>query len=248
VLAYTTNFASNTWGKTGHRTIGKIAENHLTKKAKKNIDKLLGGQSLAFVSTFADDIKSDKSYRKYSPWHYVNKPFHVSYEASEKNTKGDIIIGINKCIAVLEDENASKNEKVFYLKMLVHFIGDMHQPMHAGRKEDKGGNTIQIRWFSSGTNLHSVWDSKMLNHFDMSYTELAENLDVLSKKQVKFLQEGDIITWINETSGMAKKVYNSVEVGEKLGYNYMYNYFDVAELQLQKGGVRLAKVLNQLFG
>ncbi|HKJ06818.1 MAG TPA: S1/P1 nuclease, partial [Flavobacteriaceae bacterium] len=138
--------------------------------------------------------------------------------------------------------------QVFYLKLLVHFIGDMHQPMHAGRKADKGGNTIQVRWFNSGTNLHSVWDSKMLNHFDMSYTELAENLDVLSKKQVKFLQEGDIITWINETSGMAKKVYNSVEVGEKLGYNYMYNYFDVAELQLQKGGVRLAKVLNQLFG
>ena len=92
------------WGQNGHRVTGKIAENHLTKKAKRNIDKLLNGQSLAFVSTFADEIKSDRSYRKYSPWHYVNMKLDETYAESEKNPQGDLVTGINTCITVLKEK------------------------------------------------------------------------------------------------------------------------------------------------
>jgi hypothetical protein len=243
----TVNASNPNWGATGHRTIGKIAEDYLTAKTKRKINEILNGQSLALVSTFGDDIKSDDSFKEFSTWHYVNMPFGVKYEDAEKNKYGDLVVGINKCKEVILNANSSKDDKAFYLKMLVHLIGDLHQPMHVGRKEDKGGNDIQVRWFNNGTNLHRVWDSDMINHFNMTYTELAENSNKISKEQVKYLQKGTINDWVNETQAYAIEVYGSVEIGEKLGYRYMYDNFELARTQLQKGGIRLAKVLNELF-
>ena len=235
------------WGATGHRVVGKVAEEHLSKSAKRAIKKLLKGKSLAFVSTFADDIKADRSYRAYSPWHYVNMPLDKKYGETPVSEYGDLIKGIQQCIATLKDKNATDEDKVFYLKMLVHFIGDLHQPLHVGRAEDRGGNDIQIQWFGRGSNLHRVWDSNMIDSFGMSFTELSDDLPPLSRKQKKALQQGKLMDWVYESQALAKKVYASAEKGEKLGYRYMYDYFDTAKEQLQKGGLRLAKVLNELF-
>jgi len=236
------------WGPTGHRTTGVIAENYLTKKAKKHIEHLLNGQSLAFVSTFGDDIKSDSKYNKFYTWHYINFPFYTKYEDSDKNPKGDIVSGIDYCIDVLKNKNSSMEDQVFYLKLLVHLIGDMHQPLHVGRAEDKGGNDIQVRWFNKGTNLHRLWDSDMIEHYNMSYTELAANTEKLNKHQVKLIQEGSVLDWTYETQKLAIKTYNSVKIGEKLGYRYAYDHFSTVRSQLQKAGIRLAKVLNDIYG
>ncbi len=241
--------AEEDWGRTGHRATGEVAEGYLTKKAQQKIEELLNGQSLAFVSTYGDDIKSDPEYRKYGPWHYVNlEPGETEYTKEKANPKGDLLQGIRTCIAVLKDQQASKEEKAFYLKMLVHFMGDLHQPLHAGRGEDKGGNDIQVRWFGKGSNLHRVWDSEMINDFQMSFTELAANTDRLSKKEVRKIKEGSVIDWMYESKELSKRVYDSAEIGEKLGYEYMYEWFPVVHDQLQKGGIRLAKVLNEIFG
>lgn len=235
------------WGKNGHRATGKIAEKHLTRRAKKNIDKLLKGQSLAFVSTYADEIKSDRSFNKYYSWHYVNMDLDQSYQEAEKNPQGDLVTGIAECIKVLKDEKSTDDDKAFHLKLLVHFIGDLHQPMHIGQKEDKGGNTVQVQWFGSGTNLHSVWDSKMIDDWEMSYLELADNAADLSKKQIEAIEKGTVIEWVDEVHVLTKEVYNSVKVGENLRYRYSYNHFGTVRKQLQKGGIRLAKVLNDIF-
>lgn len=235
------------WGKNGHRVTGKIAEKYLTKRAKKKIDKILKGQSLAFVSTFADEIKSDRAYRKYSPWHYVNMDLDQTYEESEKNPQGDLVTGIQKCISVLKDENSAAEDKNFHLKMLVHFIGDLHQPLHIGRKEDKGGNDVQVQWFGKGTNLHSVWDSKMIDDYGMSYSDLADNAKDLSKKQIELIEQGSIVDWVNEVHEISAEVYKSAKIGENLRYRYNYDHFGTVRNQLQKGGIRLAKVLNDIF-
>lgn len=235
------------WGKNGHRATGKIAEKHLTKKTKKCIDKLLNGQSLAFVSTFADEIKSDRNFNKYYSWHYVNMDLDQTYEESEKNPQGDLVTGIDKCISVLNDKSKSEEDKIFHLKMLVHFIGDLHQPMHIGRKEDKGGNSIQVQWFGRGSNLHRVWDENMIDDFKMSYTDLADNARDLSKKQIEAIEKGSVIDWVNEVHKITVDVYNSAKVGENLRYKYSYDHFDTVRTQLQKGGIRLAKVLNDIF-
>jgi len=235
------------WGKTGHRTIGKIAEDYLKGKTKRKIAALLDGKSLALVSNFGDEIRADKRYNEFSTWHYVNMPFGVTYKDSEKNPKGDVIAGIEKCKQVLLDKNATREDKVFYLKMLVHLVGDLHQPMHVGRKEDKGGNTIQVQWFNRGTNLHRVWDTNMINHYGMGYTELANSMGKISKDQVKYLQKGSVEDWANSIQKSAIKVYASVAVGENLRHKYMYDNFALVRSQLQKGGIRLAKILNDIF-
>ncbi|MFN4762758.1 S1/P1 nuclease [Gillisia sp. Q332] len=248
-LGFNSSIASEyDWGQNGHRATGKIAQNHLSKKAKKEIDKLLQGKSLAFVSTYADEIKSDSKYREYGPWHYVNLPSgETKYSLATANPDGDLLAALKKCKAVLQDASASREEKEFYLKMLVHFVGDLHQPLHAGRGEDKGGNDIQVRWYNDGTNIHSVWDTKMIESYNMSYTELAENTRDLTKAEKQRIASGTFEDWMYESRELSKKVYASAEIGEKLGYRYMYDWFPVVQEQLQKGGIRLAQVLNEIY-
>jgi len=247
-LTFTAQANIPNWGATGHRTVGKIAEHYLTKRAKKAILNLLNGHSIAFYSTYADEIKSDKRYRKYSPWHYVDFKFGEKYNPATASKKGDLVQGINTCIKILKNKNSSRSDKAFYLKLLIHFIGDLHQPLHVGHEYDRGGNDIKVKWFNKPTNLHSVWDNQMIDSYKMSYSEIAKNADKLSKAQVNSLQKGSVLDWVYESQAMAEKVYASAKDGDKLLYRYSYLYFPVLRQQLQKAGVRLAKVLNNIFG
>lgn len=235
------------WSKTGHRVIGDIAQQHLTGKARKAIDKILNGQSLASVSNFADEIKADRSFSKFNAWHFVNYPLDKKYHEVSPSEEGDLMIGIQTCIDIIKNNTSTKADKEFYLKMLVHLVGDLHQPMHVGRLEDKGGNDIQLQWFGKGTNLHRLWDTNMVDDHGMSYTELSSSLPQLSKQQKLAVQQGDKYDWMEESRNLANELYDSVKVGEKLGYQYGYKYWNTVEVQLQKGGLRLAKVLNELF-
>jgi hypothetical protein len=211
------------------------------------IDKILDGRSLASVSNFADDIKSDTLYRKYNPWHYVNYPADKSYGEVPPSEEGDIVMAINTCVEKIKDPLSSEVDRAFYLKMLVHFIGDLHQPLHAGQAENRGGNDIQLQWFGNGSNLHRLWDSNLIDQFGMSFSELAVNLPELSKKEIIRLQAGGVLDWVEESHKLANSIYASVESGEKLGYAYSYRYWNTVEQQLLKGGVRLAAVLNDIF-
>jgi len=235
------------WGKTGHRTTGEIAEKYLSKKAKKALDKLLDGESLALISTYADEIKSDTLYRSYGSWHYVNIPFDKTYDTHPKNDRGDIIQGIKSCIEKIKDPATSRDARVFNVKLLAHLVGDLHQPLHTGLGEDRGGNDFQVRWFKDGTNLHSVWDTKMIEHYNMSYSELASTMPRLSKNEVERIKGGSVLDWMEESRNLTKEIYRTTNKGDKLGYRYMYDYFDTVRGQLQKGGIRLAGLLNELF-
>ncbi|WP_224483347.1 S1/P1 nuclease [Robertkochia aurantiaca] len=235
------------WGRNGHRIVGEIASRHLDRRAAKKIDALLDGASLAKVSTYADEIKSDDRYNEFYPWHYVNYPLDAEYIKAEAASEGDLYQGIDRCIEILKNPASSKEDKVFYLKMLVHLVGDLHQPLHLGRSEDKGGNDIQVRWFGDGANLHSVWDTRMIEQYGMSYSELADNLPVLGENEKKVIMQGDHYLWGSQMRELTAMAYNSAEPGEKLGYEYMYNHFGTVQDQLQKAGLRLAAILNDIF-
>ena len=251
LLTFTINFGSQAkiikWGATGHRVVGKIADEYLKGKTKRKLKELLGYESLALVSTHADDIKSDKRYNNLYTWHWVNFPYGTKYEGSEKNGRGDLITGIQACKDSITSQNTSKETKAFYLKFLVHLVGDLHQPLHVGQAEDQGGNKIKLLWFDEETNLHRVWDSEMIDHYQMSYSELADNAKHLTKEQVNSLQSGSVMDWVYESQALSQKVYESAASEENLRYKYQYNHFGTVRNQLQKGGVRLAKVLNDLF-
>ena len=235
------------WGSKGHRATAAIATQYLNKKTQKEISKLLGDATLVIISTNADEIKSYDEYRKYGSWHYVNIAPGLTYAEAEHNKYGDIVMGIEKCKEILSSDTSSKEEKIFHLKLLVHFIGDLHQPLHLGHADDKGGNDFQVRWFNDGTNLHSLWDSKMIESYGMSYSELAKNFGKVSKAEYKTLTSGNIIDWVSEGQNLAEMVYNSAEIGEKLSYRYQADHIATVQEQLQKGGVRLAAFLNEIF-
>ena len=157
-------------------------------------------------------------------------------------------MAIEECKKVLKSEESSKEDKIFYLKFLVHLLGDLHQPLHVGKAEDQGGNKIQVRWFNDGTNLHSVWDTKMIESYGMSSSELADNYGARDKDKYKAISSGSVMDWVNEGRALADTVYASAKVGEKLSYRYQADNFDIITEQLEKGGIRLASILNEIFG
>lgn len=236
------------WGKTGHRATAEIATGYLTDKAKAAIADLLDGDSPAFVSTFADEVKSDRAYDEYNIWHYINIPEGKEYEDIKEEVGPNIIYAIDKVKKGLKDKNATREQKQFYLKMLIHLIGDLHQPMHIGRPEDWGGNKVIVFWFGQASNLHKVWDEEMLDSYQMSYTELAMNQKRISKDEFKNIQKGNAVDWLKENYQITKEIYDSADNGKYLSYDYMYVWMPVVREQLQKGGIRLAKELNDIFG
>lgn len=234
------------WGKRGHQTIALLAEDQLTRKAKKAIELLLEGESLAEVSTFADEIRSIPRYRKYSTWHYVNLNKGQDYERSSKNPKGDVVQAILNCIDEIKSETNSIKKRAFYLKLLIHFVGDVHQPLHVGNSFDKGGNTIRLKWFGRSTNLHRVWDTAMLE-YNYTTTTFIEQLPRLSKAQKQKIKKSNLMEWVEESHQLAQIIYTNTEEKQGLNERYYNQYFPLVQMQILKGGIRLGTLLNQLF-
>ena len=234
------------WGATGHRATGYIADQYLTKKTRKAIQRILGQQSLAMASTWMDEIRSDSTYDYANDWHWVTIPDGMRYEQTEKNPKGDVIESIERIISELKSKKLSAKEEAERLKMLIHLIGDIHQPLHVGRGDDRGGNNVKVMWFRTDSNLHRVWDSEMIDDTKLSYTELAESLYKPTTAQLKNWQQASVRDWANESIALRPQVYN-IENG-KLSYEYGYNHFHLVRERLMQAGVRLAAVLNAIYG
>ena len=234
------------WGQIGHRTIGKIAQQHLKRKTKKKLRQLLFHESLAVVSVWMDDQKSNPDFRYASDWHWVTIPNGKTYAETEKNEDGDVIETINRIIEELKSDTLSKEKEVMNIKMLVHLVGDIHQPLHVGTGEDIGGNAIKVNWFSEDSNLHRVWDSNMIDSKQFSYTELASSIDHLSPEIIALWQKDDIYVWAKESMDLRPQVYDLPE-DKKLGYKYLYDNWETVEKRLQQAGIRLAGILNDIY-
>jgi hypothetical protein len=236
----------NSWGVTGHRATGWIAEKYLNKKAKKELQKILAGHSIAMISTWMDDVRSDSAYDHMQDWHWVTIPYGQTYEESTKNPKGDVIQTIERIIVALKSRKLTQQDQIQHLKILIHLIGDIHQPLHVGGRDDKGGNDIKVNWFRNESNLHRVWDSEMIDDTRLSFTELAQSLDSPTEVQLKQWQRASVREWAKESQGYEKQVY---DYGNgKLGYRYSYLYFHIVRQRLLQSGVRLAGVLNEIYG
>ena len=255
ILLLAVTFSGNlfAWGMTGHRVIAQIAEQNLTKKAKKQVNKALEGYPMAYWSNWADNIKSDET-DKWSHthvWHYVNIPGDLpkqQFIEEVKNVKQDNVYSeISKLSETIKSKISTIEEKRFALYFLIHLVGDLHQPMHVGREADLGGNKINVSWFNTPTNIHSVWDSRLIDYEKYSYTEYARILNVLTKKEKKNLQKGKLEDWLFETYEIANEIYATTEKDDKLSFKYPYKYKSTVELQMQRAGLRLAALLNGIF-
>lgn len=243
VLLPATLFA---WGPIGHRVVGHLATEHLSPKARKAVHNLLAGESLAMASTWMDEVRSDSSYDHVRDWHWVTIPDGGTYATSEKNPDGDVVEAIERMKVLLRNDTVSAVHKAEALRFLIHLIGDLHQPLHVGRGDDKGGNDFQVQWMKKGSNLHRVWDSGLIELQELSYTELAGGLRHPSAAERKAWQQGTTAQWAEEALILRPRVYN-VERGAELGYPYSYANWPLVREQLLKAGVRLAAVLNEVF-
>jgi hypothetical protein len=244
---------SAAWGMQGHRITGQIAESYLTPKAKKAIRAILGDTSIAIASNWADFIKSDSDLHYLDAWHYINLQDNLSYNAMQayldKDTATDAYTKLNFLAAQLKNKKLPLDSQRFYLRMLIHIAEDLHQPMHVSREEDLGGNKIKVLWFGDHTNLHSVWDEKLIGYQQLSYNEYANVINHPTKQQVTEWQRQAVSQWLYDSYTIAQQLYSEIkEPDQQLSYRYNFDHVATLNQQLLKGGVQLAGLLNSIFG
>jgi hypothetical protein len=148
----------------------------------------------------------------------------------------------------LKKKDLSKENKLLYLRMVIHIVEDIHQPLHVGHTEDKGGNDVKVTWFNNATNLHSVWDSQLIEFQQLSYTEYTAMINHTTVAERTEWQKAPISQWLFESSQIANKLYSETKTGDVLnGYKYNFEHIATVNQQLLKAGVRLAGILNQIF-
>jgi hypothetical protein len=245
--------ASAIWGMNGHRVVAAIAERHLLPITRLRITELIGPYSLAQIGNWADWYRGRPEGQHTATWHYVNIPPGEEYAEPDSETPRDLVQAMRLQERILGDAGRSREERAVALKLLVHFIGDAHQPLHAGYAADRGGNLVQVRWFGMVTNLHSVWDSHLVEHQRLSYTEYVDFLDFASAEDIGAWSDSRYLDWIEESRALLNQAYapiRSVEQDEipDLGWDYVNAMTPVFERRLLQGGIRLAGVLNRVLG
>lgn len=238
------------WGKTGHRVVGQIADAHLSSKARAAVKRILGTETMAEASNWPDFMKSDPSpfwQKTASPWHYVTIPTGETYAQVGAPPEGDAIAALERFSATLQDRKASLDDKRMALRFVIHICGDLAQPLHNGNGTDRGGNDLKVTWFGKPTNLHSVWDSLLVDDEQLSFSELAAWLNArVTPADVRRWSSSDPAVWMADSVTVRDQLYPPA--GETaLSYRYVYENTPRMELQLEKGGLRLAAYLNRLF-
>jgi len=239
------------WGKTGHRVIGKIAEPFLTAPARAGVKKILGAETLAEASNWPDFMRADPApfwQHDAGPWHYVTVPRSKTYDKVGAPPEGDAVTALQRFSSVVRDPKTSLQERQLALRFIVHIVGDLHQPLHAGNGSDKGGNDVRVTFQGRPTNLHAVWDSGLIDEAQLSYSETAAWLGArITPVETARWTITDPRVWIAESAELRDRIY-PVEGAEKLAYQYVYENTPRMEMRLKQGGVRLAVCLNKLFG
>lgn len=236
---------AHAWGALGHRLVARLAESELSPKARAEVARLLHGEAdptLAGVANWADDLRDDRVLgRGTSRWHYVNIPeLHCRYDAARDCADGKCIVdAIQRQRAILADRSQSDAARAQALKFLVHFVGDIHQPLHA-IAAGRGGNDIQVNLDGKGSNLHRLWDRELL-----ASAKLDEDayLARLRKRPAPRPSPGDATAWA-ETSCRVTMRSGFMPPRAKIGQDYVQRWRPVAEDRLRLAGRTLAALLN----
>lgn len=246
VLAFFISFNAISWGLTGHRIVGEIAQKHLNRKSKKELKRVFGHQSLAYNASWMDFVKSDPTYDYMKPWHYCTIPDGKTYAEAGTPEEKDIIWAINNAAGQIKSDTLSLDEEQFALRILIHLVGDIHQPLHVGNGEDRGGNDVKIKFFWQNSNLHRVWDSGMIDGDKLSFTEWARFIDHNEKGEIERLQNSTPLDWANESKALRKSVYDT-KGADNLTYNYVFEHKAEMNIRLKMAGIRLAGLINEIY-
>lgn len=260
--ALVTSSPALAWGRTGHRVVAAIADTQLSGVARAHVKEILGVESLDEASTWPDDMRADPSpfwQKSASPWHYVTVN-GVTYDHAPP--EGDALEALARFRKTLLDPNASRADKQLALRFIIHLVGDVHQPLHAGRCCDHGANDVKVTWFGKPTNLHAVWDSAIVDEEQLSFSEMAAKLERhITSDEVIMWWNADPRTWVSESARIRDSLYPPVPLKDgkavedsgkeqatpALSYSYVYKFTPLMEQRLSEAGVRLAAYLDDIF-
>jgi hypothetical protein len=253
------------WGPTGHRTVAEIAQRHMDPAVARAVMKILNGQDLADVANWADEIRGTPEYSAFPPLHYADvAQTYKTYEDSPKASNGDVVVAITTLTEYLKTGNAAclskvpalaHVDRVEALKLLVHFVGDVHQPLHIGYQSDRGGNDVKVNWMNKwNTNLHSIWDDEMIDLEKLSYCDYAGFLNRRFDGHAKEWSGGTPASWADESLALVADTYifpdkQPTDAGAPafIGYSYVDKNREVFRKRIFQGGVRLAALLDSIF-
>jgi hypothetical protein len=244
------------WGPHGHRIATRVAESRLTPEARAAVRDLLHqGDTLVEIANWADHEGHDVAPGS-APWHYVNVPITAThYDSLYCAGGGCVVAKIKHYRSVLADHHAPRRDRQLALLFLVHLVEDVHQPLHVGDHDDRGGNLTQVQFLGEGTNLHRLWDSDLINAIDRDERAWVERITPrLTAENVKDWSRGDVEDWATESLQDARKAYQfppgtrePLASGTRLGRDYETFARPILERRLAQAGVRLANELNAAF-
>jgi len=232
------------WNHVGHQIVAEIAYSRMPGNIKDSVNKYLDNITLEKASTWMDEVKDEHKYRYLKPLHYIHIPRNMDYQSvqGEKNCVSEL----KKVIKRLHQKSKLSHKKInLDLKILIHLVGEIHQPLHAGYTEDKGGIDLQVRFLGKNTNLHEVWDSEIIKSGNISTAECIKKFSGLKHIEISEIEKVDILKWLSESRSLLGDVYDFQ--GEKISKSYIAKNTDTIEKQLFKAGVRLNEVLVEVF-
>ena len=236
------------WGKAGHRVVATLATSLLTPEAQNQVADLLGpGVTLADIATWADDVRPSRP--NTGPWHYVNIPRGASgYNAQRDCAHGCVVSAIEQSLRMLQDTSKSRAVREEALRWVVHFVADLHQPLHV-IADDRGGNDVLVQFLGRQTNLHRLWDGDLIDHTYPNPTALQEQVQVLLQTVPwQVWASGHPEDWAMETHRVAQEAVYLFPDSRMIDERYLEKALPVIHEQLAKAAVRLAWVLNQALG
>jgi nuclease S1 len=238
------------WGPEGHSLVARIAETQLTPAVRARVLEILGpGKTLASVASWADEVR--RSRPETAAWHYIDIPIeHARLDMERDCAKGDCIVStISRLRQVLRDPATASQQRTEALMFLIHFVGDMHQPLHCSDHHDRGGNGVQVQFQGRQTNLHSLWDSGLLGRLppeDALFPDLSRE----SARHRKGWSKGTVTDWAEQSHKVGRKVvYGKLPTageGAPIAIDAAYEATagPAIQEQLERAGARLAIVLN----
>lgn len=236
------------WGPQGHRVAGAMTWQYLSADTREQVRQLIGDESLAEASTWADRMRDNPSpfwQRQAGPYHYVTVPPGKSYTAVGAPAKGDGVTALAGFSRVLRDPQAPRVQKQLALRFSLHIIQDLHQPMHVGNGRDRGGNSVRLRLDGESTNLHRVWDSAILNAGGMSDAAWLSRYGSPEPAQVAQWRSPRPEDWIAESAALRDRVYPA---GKTIDTGYLDTWLPSVHRRLQQSAVRCAAWLDQVLG
>ena len=248
LLALCATLESFGWGQKGHDIVAYIAECNLTPRVYRKVVATLDGHSPVYYANWLDNASHTPEYAYTKTWHYANVDKGNTFATQPRNTKGDVVGAVEEIVEKLKSGKLSHEEENINLRMLIHLVGDMHCPMHAGRLTDRGGNNVKVKYFGKGKKLHSVWDSELVESAHRwGYTEWQREIDRASKAEKREIAVGSPTDWFVQTHATTVEVYKQTPEGASLSYDYVTRFTPIVEEQLLRGGIRLAHLLNEIY-